>query len=446
MVILDATIVNVALPAIGRQLHAPVSALQWVVDAYTVAFAGLLLSAGSLGDRIGARRVFNLGLALFTAASAGCAVAPFVAVLVAARAVQGVGAAMLVPSSLALLRGTYRRAAERARAVGAWGAIAGVGAASGPVLGGLLVGALDWRAVFVVNVPVGIGALGLAARHLPAAGESQNGGLDLRGQILAVVSLTALTTGLIEGGAAGWAAPLAVVPLLAFVPALLGFLAVERNAREPMLPLSLFADRTFSAASFVGLAINLGFYGQLFAISLYLQHVRGFSALTTGLALLPEGMFVAVASIVSGRLTARTGPRSAMLVGLSLGALGFAGLIVAGASTSYVILVPPLISVGFGMALTMPAATVAIIEAAPAERAGIASGVLNAARQTGGAIGVALLGTLVSGAAFVPGLHAAMAVSAVTFLLAAIVTLSAVERGPRQQPRGHRATAAGKLT
>ncbi len=445
MVIVDATIVNVALPSIGRELGGSVSDLQWIVDAYTVVFAGLLLSAGSLGDRMGARRLFDAGLILFTVASAACAAAPSVTFLIAARVVQGVGAALLVPSSLALLRAAYEKPAERARAVGAWGAIAGVGAASGPVLGGVLVGLVSWRAVFVVNIPLGILGLVLAAKHLPKAGERTATGFDPPGQVLGVLALTLLTFGLIEGGAAGWTSPLALVALIAFVPATVGLIAVERHTSDPMLPLSLFRSRTFSGASFVGLAINLGFYGQLFALSLYFQHVRGYSALVTGLALLPEGVFVAVSSIVSGRVTSRTGPRVPMLAGLLCGTAGFAGLIVAGANTSYLVLVVPLIAAGFGMAFTMPAATAAIIEAAPAERAGIASGVLNAARQAGGAIGVALLGTLIAGQSFVPGMHVAMGVSAASFLAGALVTAIWVERRRAEKRSGafRGATARG---
>ncbi len=275
MVILDATIVNVALPALGRELGGGVAGLQWVIDAYTVVFAGLLLPAGSLGDRVGARRVFAGGLAVFTLASAVCGAAPDVAVLIAARAVQGLGAALLVPSSLALLRGVYRDRHERARAVGVWGAVAGTGAASGPILGGALVGLIGWRAVFIVNVPVGILGLVLAAKHLPASGETTAGGFDPPGQALGILSLTLLTLGVIEGGSAGWSAVQTLAPLAAAAVALVLFVARERRARHPMLPLSLFASRTFSAASFVGLAINLGFYGQLFALSLLFQQGAG---------------------------------------------------------------------------------------------------------------------------------------------------------------------------
>jgi DHA2 family methylenomycin A resistance protein-like MFS transporter len=228
----------------------------------------------------------------------------------------------------------------------------------------------------------------------------------------------------------------------ASLPVALLFVAVENRSPEPMLPLSLFRGQMFSGATFVGLAINLGFYGQLFALSLYFQHVRGFSALTTGLALLPEGIFVALASMLSGRLMGRTGPRPPMLAGLLCGAAGFAGLIAAGQATPYVVLVAPLIAAGFGMAFTMPAATAAVIEDAPAEQAGIASGVLNAARQAGGALGVAVLGTLIAGQSFVSGLHVAMAVSAGSFLVGALVTFiwvrhheSRDERILRSRPR-----------
>jgi DHA2 family methylenomycin A resistance protein-like MFS transporter len=326
MVILDATVVNVALPALGRDLGGGVSGLQWVVDGYTLVFAGLLLSGGSLGDRLGGRRVFQAGLSLFTLASAACAAAPSIGLLVAARLVQGLGAALLVPSSLALLRAAYHDPRERARAVGAWGAVAGIAAASGPVIGGLLVAASSWRTVFLLNLPVGIAGLLLAQRHLPGSGERTGGGLDPPGQLTGIAALSSVTLGLIEGGHSGWTSPQALVPLVLSLPLWAAFLACERRAGEPMLPLRLFRSSTFSGASFVGLAINLGFYGQLFVMSLYLQHVRGWSALATGLALLPEGLFVALSSSLSGRAMGRIGPRFPMIAGLLIGGAGLAGL------------------------------------------------------------------------------------------------------------------------
>ncbi|HEX6460040.1 MAG TPA: MFS transporter [Thermoleophilaceae bacterium] len=419
MVILDATVVNVALPALGHDLGGGVSGLQWVVDAYTLVFAGLLLSAGSLGDRLGGRHVFQAGLLLFTIASAACAAAPSVGLLVGARVVQGLGAALLVPSSLALLRAVYHDPRERARAVGTWGAVAGIAAASGPVIGGVLVAALSWRAVFLLNLPVGALGLALSRHHLPPAGERTGAGFDPAGQLLAIAGLSLFTLGVIERAPA---------PLVASLALGVAFVLQERHTRHPMLPLSLFRNETFSGASFVGLAINLGFYGQLFVMSLYFQHVRGWSALDTGLALLPEGLFVALSSALSGRVMARVGHRIPMITGLVLGGAGLTGLVIAGAGTNYVLLVPPLVAAGFGMAFTMPAATAATIAAAPAERAGIASGVLNAGRQAGGAIGVALLGTLVGSGAFIPGLRTAMLVAGGAFLVAAAVAALTVER------------------
>jgi DHA2 family methylenomycin A resistance protein-like MFS transporter len=359
------------------------------------------------------------------------------AVLIAARVIQGTGAAMLVPSSLALLRAAYDVESERARAVGIWGGVAGIGAASGPILGGALATLISWRAIFVVNLPLGALGLAMAPGWLAPATSGRSSGFDPAGQTLGMLALGGLTFGLIEGGAAGWSSPRSWVPLGAALLAAGLMIAVERRTRDPMLPLGLFRRPTFSAATFVGLAINLGFYGQLFALSLYFQRLRGLSALEAGLALLPQGGFVVLASMLSGRLTGRLGPRVPMLGGLGCGAAGLAGLIVAGRTTPYVALVAPLVAAGFGMALTMPAATAAVIASAPGERAGIAAGVLNASRQAGGAVGVALLGTLIAGQAFVPGLRMAMAAAAGAFVLAASVASAFVDRAPGA-PRGVR--------
>jgi DHA2 family methylenomycin A resistance protein-like MFS transporter len=424
MVILDVTVVNVAAPAIGVDLGAGVTDLQWVVDGYTLAFAALLLTAGSLGDRVGSKRVFQAGLAGFTLSSAACGVAPTAGVLVGARLVQGVAAAMLVPSSLALLRAAYPDAARRARAVGLWGSIAGIAAAGGPLVGGVLVAGISWRAVFFLNVPVGLAALALAARRVPADRGRRDGGLDLPGQLAAMLALAALTFALIEAGPRGWTSPPVVAGFAAFAAALPAFLLIERRAPSPMLPLRLFRNSTFSGATAIGLAINLGFYGQLFVMSLYFQHVRGYSALLTGLALLPEGLLVALSSLVSGRVTARLGPRPPMAIGLGAGALGLSLLAVAGGGTPYLLLVPGLVLTGFGISFTMPAATAATIEAAPGHQAGVASGVLNASRQVGGAIGVALLGTLVAAGA----MHAGLALAAGVFLAGQLVALLAIGR------------------
>jgi DHA2 family methylenomycin A resistance protein-like MFS transporter len=430
MVILDTTIVNVALPALRQDLGASVSGLQWVVDGYLLMLAALLLSGGVLADRVGARRVFQLGLGLFVLASVGCGLAPSTVVLVIARLVQGVGAALAVPASLALLRAAYPEPAARARAIGMWGGIAGVAAAAGPILGGVLVTAASWRLVFFVNVPIGLLAMALTARQVPAP-DPRPRGLDPAAQVTGVLALAALTLALIEGGHVGFS-PLVIAAAVVFVAAVAGFVVIERRVPAPMLPLDLFGNAPFAGGNAVGLLINLGFYGELFVINLYFQQILGYSALVAGLALLPQMGMAAVGSLLSGRFTARAGsPRPTMLIGLLVGCAGLLGLTIAGTHTPYPLLIVPLVAAGFGMSFTMPAATTAVVEGAPAERAGLAAGAINASRQVGGVIGVALLGALVSGSAtFIPGLRIALIVSGAAFLSGAVLTAVTVRRHP----------------
>ncbi|MGI5228419.1 MFS transporter [Actinoallomurus sp. CA-142502] len=424
MVILDATAVNLSLPALGRDLGGGVGALQWVVDGYTLTFAALLLTAGSLGDRYGARRVFCGGLGLFVVASAACGLAPGAATLVAARLVQGAAAAVLVPCSLALVRAAYEDPGARARAVGVWGGVAGVAAASGPVIGGVLTQAVSWRLVFFVNVPIGLAALLMTRRHVPSAGGHGRPGFDLPAQATVIAALGVLTFALIEARTEGWAAPFILGGFAAAALLIAVFIVLEHRSAGAMLPLGLFRDRAFAGGSAIGLLINLGFYGQLFVISLYFQNTRHMSPVAAGLALLPEGLVVSLASLLSGRVTDRAGTRPTMLAGLCAGAAGLFGLMVAGPHVSYAVLVVPLMAAGFGMAFTMPAATTTVVEAAPADRAGVASGAINTGRQVGSTIGVALVGTL----AVSTGLPTAMAVAAVAFLLGAVLAAVAVPR------------------
>ncbi|MFD7919270.1 MFS transporter [Streptomyces sp. NPDC059740] len=431
MVILDSTIVNVALPALRKDLGAGLAAQQWVVDAYLVVLAAGLLCCGACADRFGPRRVFQSGLALFVLASLACGLAPDTTSLVAARVAQGVGAALALPSSLALLRVSYQERSARARAVGVWGAIAGIAAATGPLLGGLLVSAAGWRLVFFVNVPVGLVAMALTARRVRAV-PGRPHRLDPAGQVTSLLALAALALAMIEGGRTGVSRPV-VLAAAVFVLASLGFFLAERRVRVPMIPPHLFADRTLSGATAVGLLINLGFYGELFVLNLYLQQVRGDSALLAGLALLPQMGVAVLGSALSGRFTARTGgPRATMLAGLLVGGAGLLGLTAVGPHTPYPVLVVPLLAAGFGMSFTMPAATTAVTESAPAALAGLASGVINAARQAGSVIGVALLGALAgSGGTGMAGVRTALAASGVAFLAGAAVTARRVERTGR---------------
>jgi DHA2 family methylenomycin A resistance protein-like MFS transporter len=431
MVILDTMVVNVALPALSRSLHTTTTGLEWVVDAYSLVFAALLLSAGALADRRGAKSVFEAGLAVFAAASLGCGLAPSTGVLIAARAVQGLGAALAVPASLALLQVAYPEVGARRRAFGIWGGVAGIAAGAGPVLGGAFVSGLGWRSVFFLNVPIGTAGVALADKVLPSPARRPHGA-DPTGQTAGVLALAGLTFALIEAGTLGWGAPAVLGGFATFVAAGFTFVVVEQRGDVPMLPLGLFSSATFSAATAVGLLINLGFYGELFVMSLYLQALRGLSPLAAGLVLLPEAAMAVVGSTVSGRVMARVGPRPPMLVGLLVGAAGLAGLIAVGAHTGYPMLVVPLMAAGLGMSFTMPAATAAVMEAAPAERGGLASGTLNAARQVGGVIGVALLGSLVTApVTLVSGLRVGMAIAGAAFLAGALLSAAGVERRQR---------------
>jgi DHA2 family methylenomycin A resistance protein-like MFS transporter len=432
-VILDTTIVNVALPAIEASFHTTVTNLQWAVNGYTIVFAALLLTFGALADRRGGKRAFGLGTAIFVTGSLLCGLAPSFAVLLTGRVIQGLGAALLMPASLALLVHAYPEPAARTKAVASWAACAGAAFATGPVLGGILVDQVGWRAIFLVNLPVGAIALTLLARHAAETPTSQRG-VDMGGQLLGVIVLAAAAFGLTEAGPYGWASLYAIVPLAIALAALAVFVVTERKAEAPLLPPSLLSHRSFSAATGVGLLLNFGIYGQVFVLSLYLQQMRHFSALITGLMLLPFAGLTMILPPVTGRLTARFGPRYIMIIGQGLAAAGTAILALSGPHTAYLQLVPGLVLLGLGMAATMPSMTAAVMLAAPREFAGIASGVLNAARQVGGVLGVALLGTLIADKArFGTGLHTALAIVAGTFLIGAV--LSRLCAGRPQAPQ-----------
>ena len=418
-------VVNVALPSIGHDLHGGVAGLQWTVDAYTLSFAGLLLTGGALAERLGGRPVFTGGTALFALASAACGLAPSMSVLIAARFVQGAGAAALVPSSLVLLQAAFPARADRSRALGAWGSVGGIGAASGPVIGGLLVSGWSWRGVFFINLPVALAILVLAGRAVPAS-ERGTRAVDLPGQLLSITALALLTAALVQAGRDGWAAPAILARFALAAVAATAFVLTERRRRAPMLPPGLFRVTEFRSGTLVGLLINLGFYGQLFVMSLYFQDIRGYPALRTGLALLPEAALLVIGSTLSGRIMARTGPRTPMLAG----AAGLGGIAAAVTTAPYPVLAVAMGTAGFGMSMVMPAATAAVMEAAPPDRGGIASGVINAARQAGGVLGVALLGTLVRARASFAGrpVQLGVALSAGAFLLGAVLTATGVPR------------------
>ncbi|MDH6152237.1 MULTISPECIES: MFS transporter [Paraburkholderia] len=459
---LDVTIVNIALPRIGADLHANVAGLQWVVDAYTLAFAVLMLSAGALGDRFGARRMYASGIVLFALASLACGLALDAPMLIAARAVQGIGAAAMLPNSLALLNQSFGHEPKlRARAVGLWTASGAISIAAGPVAGGLLIAAFGWRSIFLVNLP--ICAAGLLAtllwiprpqtsqRGVPAAARGNTGatprGIDLGGQCLAIVALTAFVAAVIEWRPLGLAHPLVAGGFVLALLAAGAFVFVEARVARPMLPLSLFGTRTFSAAVLFGICVNLTYYGMVFVLSLYLQRVRGYTPLQAGLAFLPLTGGFLISNVASGWVIGRLGVRVPMILGAITAGLGYGLLHLVDAETPLIGLLLPFLLIPSGMGLAVPAMTTAVLASTEARRAGTASAVLNTARQAGGAVGVAAFGALAGGAAatqIVPGMQAATAIS-VGLLVLALVLACFVHPEPHAAASSARgASAASK--
>jgi DHA2 family methylenomycin A resistance protein-like MFS transporter len=433
---IDATAVNVALPSIARGLGASLSHLQWVVDAYTLALAGFMLTAGSSADRLGARRVFTLGIGVFTAGSLLCALAPGQAFLVAARVVQGIGAAALLPCSLALIVHQFPDHKKRARALGAWGAAGSAGVAAGPVLGGLLVASVGWRGIFLINVPIGLVEVWLLRRYVDEAPRRRSQQLDGRGLVLSIAALGAVTAACIEAGSVGWASVLPIALATVGLAAGGAFWRAEHRADEPMLQPELFRSRPFSAAVLVGMCFNFSLYGALLCLSIYLQQTRSESALRTGILLLPMAVLVAIGSVVSGRLTGR-GHRAPMMIGLLVASAGAAVLTTVTATTAVSIVVVGTLALGL-CSVAMPAMSSLAVGSAPAERAGLASGVLNTARQSGGALGVAVLGSLLVLSGSSPAhysLAVPLAVAAAVLAAAAGVSWLGT-RGEGRSPRG----------
>jgi MFS transporter, DHA2 family, methylenomycin A resistance protein len=417
---LDVTVVNVAMQPIGAALGGSTTALQWIVNAYTLALASLILSAGAWGDRIGAKRVFVGGFAMFTLASAACGLAPSLGLLVAARVAQGIGAAVLIPCSLTLLTHSHP-GAERARAVGIWAACASLALSAGPLVGGVLIEAVGWRAIFFINAPLGVLGIALTLRYAAETPRTPRR-IDLPGQTLAIVALCALAASTITGGQDGFTAPLVLVGYGVAVVALVGFLRVELHSREPMLPLPLFRSRTFATTSAVGLLVNVAIYGLIFVLSLYFQTVRGASVLATGMAFLPMTAAVFVGNLLAGRIVRASGVRPALAGSAVLIAAALAGLLIVDRSTPFTALVVQLVLLGFGAGVVVPTMTTALLGSVEPTRSGVASGTLNTARQTGSVIGVALFGSLANGR-LVPGLRLSLLLSIALALVVAALTL-----------------------
>jgi EmrB/QacA subfamily drug resistance transporter len=392
MAALDATVVGIALPSIGRDFHVGISSLQWVVDAYTLALAGLLLLGGTLGDSYGRRRMFMAGTVWFAIASLLCGLAPNAPVLIAARALQGVGGALLTPGSLAILQASFAPD-DRSKAIGAWSGLGGIATAAGPFLGGWLISAVSWRLVFFINLPLAVAVLAIAARHVP---ESKAPGpvpkLDLRGAVCISGALAGITYGLIGASSSGWASPQVLIPLVLGL-ALLGlFLIVEAREAEPMLPLVVFRSRQFSAANAVTFVVYAALGGVIFLVPVVLQDVRGYSPLQAGVSLLPVTVIMLVLSARSGALAAKIGPRLQMTAGPLVIAVGLLLMTrLSGPGNYFTAVLPGVLVFGFGLAINVAPLTATALAAAPAEHAGVASAVNNDVARAAGLIAVAVL-------------------------------------------------------
>ncbi|KOX05234.1 MFS transporter [Streptomyces sp. NRRL B-3648] len=455
MAMLDSTVVNVALPRIGRDLDADLAALQWTVNAYMVTLAGLILLGGSLGDRYGRRRIFVLGVVWFAAASLLCGIAPNPAVLIAARALQGIGGALLTPGSLALIQASFHPD-DRSRAVGLWSGFGGIGAAVGPFLGGWLVTGPGWRWVFLLNVPLALLCVPVALRHVPeSAGDRAPGRFDVLGAALGAIALALLTYALIEARSGSAAVPVTAV---AGVAAAVAFVRVERHRPDPMLPPDIFASRQFTAVNLVTLCVYAAFGGFFFLTALQLQVVAGYSPLAAGTALLPTTALMLLFSSRSGALADRTGPRLPLTVGPLLCAAAMLLMLRVGKDADYPTdVLPALLVMGAGMVTLVAPLTATVLASVDAGRAGLASGINNAAARAAGLVAVAALPLLAgmgpeayrSPDAFDAAFGRAMPMCAGVLVLGAAVAFALVRRpGPgcrRPECRTHGSVTAPPL-
>jgi MFS transporter, DHA2 family, methylenomycin A resistance protein len=435
----DTTAINLALPAMSRDLAGGIAGMQWAIDAYNVSFAALLLTGGTLGDRFGRRRLFRTGIAVFIIGSIVCALASSLGVLIGGRILQGAGSAAMLPQSLAILATSFPGRRERNRAMAAWSMVAGIGLAAGPTLGGLVVDDIGWKFIFWVNVPIGLGALLLALRHVPESRNPNARGLDLPGQFLGAVALGLLTFVVVEGHAQGWTSPVIVSCAIVALACAALFVRVERRHPSPMLPLNLMRRGQLPVATMIAMCMTFGMYGLFMLVSLTFQQERGTSALTAGLEMLPLPVVFVLLSPVVGRLVTRFGPRLPMAAGMFLMGAGMLIYAVVGGDADLALIEVAFVIVGVGLALNTGPVVGVAVSAVSAERAGLASGIANWARIFGAALGVAVQGTVLAvissdatrGPAFLVGLRAALLVGCAVELFGAAIALSKV-RDPRE--------------
>ena len=449
MIMLDNTVVNVALPSIQRDLGADLSELEWIVTGYALTFASLMLVGGKVADAYGRRRVFVLGIVVFTFASLMCGLATSSSMLIGSRVLQGAGAALMNPATLSIIAATFPPR-ERGTAIGIWAGTSALALAIGPLAGGLITEHLDWSWIFFINVPIGL--LGIVASFLfiDESRDETHSSLDLPGLATSAIGLFALTYGLIEANTYGWTSGRILASFAISVVALASFIVIERRRREPMLPLELFRNGTYTGANLVMLLVALAMFGVFFFVSLYMQNILGYSAVQAGAAFLPMTMLIIFIAPLAGKTSDRLGSRGLMTAGmilLSVQLLIFSRL---GVDASFFDLLPALVIGGVGMSLTMTPSAAAATRSVPVDKAGVGSAVLNCARQVGGTMGVAIMGAIVAGEAggertpqaFMNGFQTALEVAAGIALVGAVVAYVLVRPHEGAGERAERPAAA----
>jgi DHA2 family methylenomycin A resistance protein-like MFS transporter len=434
VIVLDTTIVNVAIPHIQRDLNGTVTESQWVVNGYNLLFAALLLTAGAAADRLGGRKVYAVGLVVFALSSLLCGLAASLPMLIAARSLQGIGGAMMLPTALSLAGGLFPKPAARGRAFGQWAAVAGAATVLGPLVGGLLADSLSWRAIFFINLPIAAVALWLLVRNTPETATHRRR-FDVGGQILGIVMLAALAFALTEAGRRGWGSPVVLGCLVVGVLCAAGMAVVERRAAAPMIPPMLVRTRQFSAASMVGLILSVGIYGQMFVLSLYMQGQRGYSAWLTGLAFLPFAVVTMAGPLVAGKFIGRNKVRGTLVLGQLAGVVASVVLALSTQQTPYWTIAIGLVLLGVCQSASQPGVAAAALVDAPKQHLGIASGVMTSARQVGSVLGVALLGGLVSRPeGFESGMRIALLIVAALYVVGCVIAATLIHSRREQLP------------
>ncbi|MET9573120.1 MFS transporter [Streptomyces virginiae] len=396
IVSLDNTVLNVALPSMRRELDASVAGLQWTIDAYTLVLASLLMLMGSTADRIGRRKVFVAGLLAFGLGSLLCSLAPSLGWLIVFRMVQAVGGAMLNPVAMSIITNTFTDPAERARAIGVWGAVGGISMAAGPLIGGVLVDSVGWRSIFLINLPIGLAALVLTLRHIPESRAARPRRPDPLGQVLVITLLGSLTYGIIEAPAAGWRSPLIMGCAVVAVASLVGLLVHEPRRAEPLIDLRFFRSAPFSGSTVIAISAFAGLAGFLFLNTLYLQDVRGLSALHAGLYMLPMAGLTVLFAPLAGRLVGSRGPRICLLIaGVAMAASGLLFALFE-AETSNPLLFTGYVLFGLGFGMVNAPITNTAVSGMPRSQAGVAAAIASTSRQTGGTLGVAVIGSVLA--------------------------------------------------